>query len=434
MELFQKLFKIKQQLNMHFLKVSLFTGFSTLVRMVTGFVSIKVVAVIIGPAGIALLGQLNNFATVAMSFASAGINNGVTKYVSEFKEESLKLKFYISTALAITVVCSLTTGLFIILFSKTLSGFILKDITYYYVFTIFGFTIILFALNSFAVSVINGFKDFNRFVKVSIVSSIIGLLFSIVLVLVWNLKGALISAVTFQSVVFFVNLRFFIKAKWFNRSIISLAFSKMIASKYVSFSLMALTTSLVIPISRFYVRTYLIDNLGTDSAGIWEGMNRLSNMYLMVVTSVLSIYYLPRLSELKSSIEIRQEIRSASKTIIPLLIVFTSLIYLFRGVIVEILFSSDFYEMKELFLYQLIGDVLKISSWMVSILMISKTKTKWFVYTEIMFAISFVVLSVVFTKYIGIQGTVIGYAINFLLYLIIIWGWFYPSFLKKNIC
>ena len=42
-------------------KVFSLSSIATLVRMLTGMISIKVVAVIIGPSGVAILGQLNNF-------------------------------------------------------------------------------------------------------------------------------------------------------------------------------------------------------------------------------------------------------------------------------------------------------------------------------------------------------------------------------------
>lgn len=54
-------------------KVFSFTAMFTLVRMLTGLISVKVVASIIGPAGVALVGQLNNFATIALSLSTGGI-------------------------------------------------------------------------------------------------------------------------------------------------------------------------------------------------------------------------------------------------------------------------------------------------------------------------------------------------------------------------
>ena len=71
-------------------KVFSLTSISTIVKMLAGFVSVKVVSVIIGPSGLALLGQLSNFSVIVMTFASGGINNGVTKYIAEFKETNHK--------------------------------------------------------------------------------------------------------------------------------------------------------------------------------------------------------------------------------------------------------------------------------------------------------------------------------------------------------
>jgi PST family polysaccharide transporter len=55
--------------------------------MLTGFVNVKVIAVIIGPAGVALIGQLNNFSAIIMSFATAGITTEVTKYIAQYKDD-----------------------------------------------------------------------------------------------------------------------------------------------------------------------------------------------------------------------------------------------------------------------------------------------------------------------------------------------------------
>lgn len=67
-------------------RVFSFTAISTLVKMLTGLIGVKVVASVIGPAGVALVGQLNNFASIAMAVSSGGINSGIIKYVAEYKE------------------------------------------------------------------------------------------------------------------------------------------------------------------------------------------------------------------------------------------------------------------------------------------------------------------------------------------------------------
>lgn len=85
--LFNKLLKY---IKSDFIKVFSFTALSTFIKLITGFITVKVVAVIIGPSGIALLGQLRNFITISNTIATGGINIGVTKYIAE-KKNILKL-------------------------------------------------------------------------------------------------------------------------------------------------------------------------------------------------------------------------------------------------------------------------------------------------------------------------------------------------------
>ena len=76
---------ISRVLKADIVKVFSLTSISTLVKMCTGLVSVKIVASIIGPAGVALVGQLNNFSTIALSLATGGINSGIPKYIAEYK-------------------------------------------------------------------------------------------------------------------------------------------------------------------------------------------------------------------------------------------------------------------------------------------------------------------------------------------------------------
>ena len=88
-------------------KVFSLNAISTLIRMLAGMISVKVIAVIIGPIGIALLGQLGNFNAILFGLANGGINTGITKYVSQFKNDERLVKKYLSNALRITLICTI---------------------------------------------------------------------------------------------------------------------------------------------------------------------------------------------------------------------------------------------------------------------------------------------------------------------------------------
>ena len=140
----------------------------------------------------------------------------------------------------------------------------------------------------------------------------------------------------------------------------------------------------------------------------WEAMSRLSAAYLMFVTATLSVYYLPRLSELKSFSEIKHEIVQGYKLILPVTIIGSVLIYLLRDTLIITLFTKDFLPMRDLFAWQMIGDTLKIGSWILAYVMLSQAMFKVYIVSEIFFSIGFVCLTWILTKAYGLQGVVIA--------------------------
>jgi PST family polysaccharide transporter len=159
--------------------------------MAAGFISVKVVAVIIGPSGVALVGQLGNFSSIIMAVATGGIATGVTKYIAEYKDDTEVIRGYIGTAVKIALFFSLLCGLFLIMGARILSSKILLDSKYSFVFIVFGVTLIFYVANTLILAVINGYKQFNLYVKASIVSSIVGLILSLLLVIPFGVNGAL---------------------------------------------------------------------------------------------------------------------------------------------------------------------------------------------------------------------------------------------------
>src|SRR5690554_1903430 len=70
---------------------------SVMIRIVTGLVSTSVVAKVLGPSGVALLGNFLNFITSLETIAVLGFNNGIVKYVAEHNKNEDELKNIIST-------------------------------------------------------------------------------------------------------------------------------------------------------------------------------------------------------------------------------------------------------------------------------------------------------------------------------------------------
>jgi PST family polysaccharide transporter len=413
-------FKLSKIGSKELVRVSFLNAISTVIKMFTGLISIKVIASVIGPSGIALLGQLNNFSNILLSISTGGINAGITKYISEHSSSENKTNLFLGTGFWITAVFSILTGLVLIFGAGYFAEIILFDRKYTSIFYIFGGTIVLYAFNTLLISIINGFKDYNRYLVINIVGSLVGLVFSVVLALKFGIYGALLSAVTYQSIVFIISVGLIYKASWFDIKIFVSKFSKPIALKLGQFSLMALVSALTVPGSQLIVRQFITDSESIHQAGLWEGLNRVSTMYLFVVMTSLSVYYLPRLSELKNNLELKNEVMSVYKLMVPFLIFSIFVIYFSRDLIIQILFTPEFNEMRTLFVFQFLGDFLKMCGWVLGYLLIAKAMTKTYIIMEMVNFIVIVVLSYVFIKYFGTIGATYAYAITHFTYFVIL--------------
>lgn len=400
-------------------KVFSFTASATLVKMLSSFILVKVLAVVIGPSGVALLGQLSNFSSVVLTLGSGGINSGVTKYIAEYRGDSEKVSKILSTSTKISLTLSLSIGLVLVLFSTSLSSLVLKSPDFNLVFIIFGFTLVFYTLNNQLLSILNGYKEFRKYVSINIFSSIFGLLFTGSMVLLWSLKGALIASVTYQSVTFFISLILVLKSPWFTKDLILNDFNWIFSKKLFGYSLMTLVSASTVPVAQILVRGLLTDKLSLNDAGIWEGMNRISGMYLMVITSALTVYYLPKLSETLNTYSLRIEVIRVYKFITPVLIVSICSILVLKHFIISLLFTGEFTKMNELFIFQLTGDFFKMMAWVLSFIMIAKAMTFMYIITEVTFVSSFVTLAFYFITKLGFIGASVAYMVNYFLYFLL---------------
>ena len=398
------------------IKTSFLTGIGTVIAQVSGIIVVKIIAITLGTAGVAMISQFVDFITMSTSIATGGIQQGVVKYVSQYKDNQQQLSKILSTSLRITLISTLFFGLIIFLSSNYLSVYLFQTNIYSYILKIFAVNIILFGLNTLLIKILNGTEEIKKLVMVNISNSLFGLFLTSIAAFVYGLPGVLIALSISQSIVFFVSLLFVTKSKWYQKKLFNSGIDKTNLLRLLAFTAMGICSLVLGPFVNIGIRNYIIDHLCIHDAGLWSGMLKLSNSYLGIITVTLSYYYLPKLSRLTNKLEIRKEIFQGQKIILPLLFLMLLIIFLFREQIIILIYTRDFIDMKDLFLPQLIGDFLKIASFFLSYLLIAKAQTAKFIISSIIFAIITYFLSIFLINKFGLIGVVYATPIIYFLY------------------
>ncbi|WP_455603250.1 O-antigen translocase [Acinetobacter pecorum] len=405
---------------MNLLTTSVLNGVAVLIKTLTLFVLNKILAVYLGPTGYAALGQFQNFIQMVTTFAGSAINTAVIKYTAEYHEDQNRQRAIWKTAGSLVFLFSLIFAILILIFQSQLSLYIFHTLEYQNVFVWFAVFLVFFNFNTLFLAILNGKKEILKLVIANIAGSLFALIITSILAIKLHLYGALIALSIYQSIAFIVTLFLCYRAKWFKFSSLFGKIDLEITKKFSSFVWMALVSAICVPLSQMLIRAYLSREFGLAYAGYWEAMIRLSTVYLMLVTTILGVYYLPRLSELKMLDEIKKEIYLGYKFLFPLAVAGGIIVFVLRDWIINVLFSPSFAPMQSLFFWQMMGDALKIGSWILAYLMLSKAMTKLYISTEIIFTVSLLVLTYVCTQVFGFEGVSIAYLVNYGIYWIVI--------------
>lgn len=410
---------------MNLVKTSLLNGIAVAIKMITLLGLNKVLAIYVGPAGYAAIGQFQNALQVITIFTGGAITNGVVKYTAQYHEQpEQQIKLW-KTAGFVAIFGSLVVALLVALFNIELASLFLKDAALGGVFLWFAGVVVFFSLNILLLAILNGRKEIVLYIVANIAGSFLSFGVTFYLATSFGLYGALVALVVYQSISFVVTLLLCLRTRWFKLAFLFGRPDKQIVKKLFAFFMMAVVSAACVPLAQMLVRNHIGTVYGWEVAGYWEAMWRLSAAYLLLVTTTLSVYYLPKLSELKTAAEVKNEIIQGYKLIFPVALLAAAAMYVLRDFVVAVLFTSDFYPVRMFFAGQVVGDCLKIFSWIMAYVMLSRAMVKVFITTEIIFCVSLYLLTMAFTQWWGVEAATWAYAVNYAVYSLIMYVFVY---------
>lgn len=409
-------------------KIVSLNSFSVALKIGIGLITSKFLAVFIGPSGMALVGNLRNFLTSLESISTLGFQTGIVKYVAENKKNDEELQKIIATVFISLIVIVFFLSSVLYFFADFWNAKIFSfHFDYAVIFKALSFSVPWYAVSIILLAILNGLGSFKKVIWVNIIGNVVGLIVSLTLVLQYKILGALLAAVISPSILFFVTFYFLNKEINFLNAIRVNLFDFKIIKNLSNYSLMALFSSILGPFIFLVIRNNIIENLGLQEAGFWETMTRISSYYLMFVSSVLSVYFFPKLVMSQNENETKIIFWTFYKFILPIFIFGFVIIYFFRFFIIRLLFTIEFLPVTDLFFWQLLGDVFKVSSLILGFQFFAKKMTKAFIITEVGSLAILYFLSVLLIKIFGVEGVVIAQAIDNFIYLVVLGFYFRRS-------
>jgi PST family polysaccharide transporter len=409
---------------MTLLGTSLLSGLAVIVKLLTSLFLSKVLAVYVGPAGYGVIGQFQSLVSMVTTFASGATANGVIKLTAERRGDRAGQRAVWATAATIGLAGAAAVGVVLVLARSPLARWLLGSSQYAGVLVWLALALALLVLNGVMLAILNGCRAVRELAAANIVGSLIGALVAFALVNALGLWGALLAVAVSQA----VSCGF---TAWIFKRVCRTPWREMVgridtgvAKSLGRFALMAATTATVAPLGQMVIRDQLASTLGWEVAGLWQALWKISETHLLLLTSTLSVYFLPRFAEIRSGTELTLEVRKGYRFVIPTVFCTGLLLFAFRERLIRGLLTESFMPLASVLGLQLVGDALKICSWVVSFTMVSHARTRAFVVTEVVFTALYVAATVLLSRLYGLEGTAIAYGFTYLIYWLTVYALF----------
>lgn len=413
-------------------KVTSLNSMSVLIKIFTGLASSKILALMVGPAGLALTGNLRNFLTSLEGIATLGIQNGVVKQIAANKENPDQLKKIIASVFILLLSVSVFLGFGLIVLGQSLNDAVFGSQEHFQnLFLVLGLSLPFYICGMVLTYFINGLGQYQRVIWINIWGNVLALGFTFWAVNEFKTFGALLSLIIPPAILFWISWFQLNRIIDFKNYLRQHYFDFKVIKNLSSYALMTLVSAVVGSWTLLMIRQNLIHNSGMEQAGFWEAMSRISGFYLLFISTVLTVYFYPKLSAATSDIATRNIFMSYYKGILPVFAVGLFFIFLLRNQLIAICFTDDFASVSDLFFWQLLGDFFKAASLILGYQLLAKQRTLAYIMSEVFSLILLASVAYILSPMFGAKGVVMAYAVDYFVYFLVLVVYFRKALFSK---
>ena len=389
----------------------------------------KVVAVLLGPAGVGLIGLYLSLIQTASSIAAMGLGNVGTRQIAAAHAEggdiavgrTRRALFWGTMALAL-----IGAALFW-LASGWIARVILADETRATDVAWLSLGVALTVAAGSQGALLTGLRRIGDLARIKLGAGVIGAALGVLALWFWGAQG-LIAMVLIAPVVTFLFGHLYV-ARLGPAAGPSIRLSEMSREwkTMLTLGFAFMVSGLVTTLGHLAARTLVQRDLGPDALGQFQAAWAIGMTYLGFVLSAMGTDYYPRLT---AAIRDRATaVRLVNEQTEVALLLCAPVLLAMLGLapwVIHLLYSAEFGPAVEILRWQLLGDILKVMSWPLGFALLAAGAGKTYVITETLGIGVFVTGVFVGLPLIGITATGVAFLALYLVYLPLVWllgGW-----------
>ncbi|RMA56736.1 O-antigen translocase [Ulvibacter antarcticus] len=410
------------------------TSLNAVVISIRLFISIfvqRLIAELVGEAGVSKIGQLRNLTELLTSFSSLGVFTGVVKYVSEHKSDKEQLQKLFSTVFVMSLLGIVITSLVLFFGANYISEYLFVTTEYAYLIKLLAVIVPFISLYRIFNGVVNGLSMYKKFAKIDIFAYLASAGLLVYSLLEYNIDGALVAIAITPIIQFIVLMIIFFKVLKEYIQFSKLSFKTPMLNVLLAFSLMSFFSTVLLNFVDIEIRSMIIDKITEADAGIWTAMTNISKNYMVFSSSIFTLYVLPKFAGIYSKSEFKTEVFSIYKTLLPIFGLGMIAVYFGREYIIQLIYPG-FDSMSPLFKWQLLGDFVRLATIVIGYQFLAKKLVRSFIFSEIVSIGLFYIFAYYLTNEYGVEGVVMAHFFRYVICFFLIFYLVIRYFKKQS--
>jgi O-antigen/teichoic acid export membrane protein len=351
----------------------------TFLTIFTALIQAKILAVLLGPKGMGFFFLAISFLNLMTTIAAVGATSSVTKLVAEFGGSGEENAIVPSIVLALVVVTTVSAGLMLLLLIDQelfrrlmLGGSKLDAGDRRFVLVLTLLALFPTAWNVVAQASLRGLRSIHHYARAGSLAIVLLLLCVTIPAWLWGVRGALVGSVVGQFLSLgtfgFFSLRVLRSRRSSSEAPGPHSKPSNIARRLLQLGALALIAGLAAAVGQNAVRSYLAAHLSLTAVAFFGAAWSLSNKLPLLIYQTFSAYTIPRISSFGQDWEkIRTEQNHAMRLAFLAAAPAIAVVISAQNIVIPLLFSSKFLPMGDLMRTMLVGELLSILFWVMSL-------------------------------------------------------------------
>lgn len=385
---------------------------SSATSILVSLVSTKVLASVLRPAGYGYYGLLQSFVTVVSIAAGMGMASGIVRQgaaSAQAADHAAMAKIRAGAWLLAMVLGALTMAILAWL-RHPLSRWALGGEEHTAALLLMGIAIWLSIALNVQIGILNAWHRVEALAVYGVVNSLLTAAISIVCVLLWGVRGT-VPAVVGGAVASWAASRWFL---WRNleRAPARISWGDAVRSAraLLSFGIPFTASCTVGSGVQLALPMIVLHLLNTEAVAYYKAAAAISVGYLGFLVTAMGQDYYPRLSAVRNEparmvVLIHEQYRLVMLLAAPMILATLALV----PYIVPIVYSRRFQPSTDILEWQLIGDLLKFSSWTMSFALLARSKPQVYFCTESIGGVLSLTTAWLGVRWFGLPGLGIGF-------------------------